>query len=219
MNWASELSKHTGINDHGLKLVDGQQPPYKPIYSLKSVEIETMKAYIETNLANEFIKPSKFPADTPILIDRKSDGSLQLCVNYQGLNNLTINNQYLLLLIRESLDRLEKAKRFSQLDLTCTYYQMKICEEDKWKIAFRTWYSHFEYYMMLFSLTNALACFQGYINKIFVEKLDIFIIVYLDNILIYTEDEKDGHVAAIQGVLEQLMKFLLYANLKKCRFY
>ena len=120
---ASELPKHTGINHHAIELVDGcQQPPYDPIYSLGPVELETLKAYIETNLANGFIRPSKSPAGAPILFDRKSDGSLRLCVDYRGLNNLTIKNRYPLPLIGESLDRLGRAKRFTQLDLTSAYH-------------------------------------------------------------------------------------------------
>ena len=215
----SELPEHIGINDHAIELVDGQQPPYGPIYSLGLVELETLKAYIKTNLANGFIKPSKSPAGAPILFDRKSDGFLRLCVDYQGLNNLTIKNRYLLPLIGESLDRLGRAKRFTQLDLTSAYHRMRIREGDEWKTAFRTRYGHFEYQVMPFGLTNAPASFQGYINKILAEKLDIFVIVYLDDILIYTEDDGDGHVAAVRWVLEQLRKFSLYANLKKCRFH
>ena len=128
---ASELPKHTGINDHAIELVNGQQPPYGPIYGLRPVELETLKAYIETNLANGFIRPSKSPAGAPILFDRKSDGFLRLCIKYQGLNNLTIKNRYPLPLIRESLDRLERARRFTQLDLTSTYHQMRIREGDE----------------------------------------------------------------------------------------
>ena len=216
---ASKLPEHTGINDHAIELVDGQQPPYGPIYSLGPVELETLKAYIETNLANGFIRPSKSPAGAPILFDQKSDGSLRLCVDYRGLNNLKIRNRYPLPLIGESLDRLGRAKRFTQLDLTSAYHRMRIREGDEWKTAFRTQYGHFEYQVMPFGLTNAPASFQGYINKILAEKLDIFVIVYLDDILIYTKDDGDGHVAAVQWVLEQLKKFLLYANLKKCRFH
>ena len=108
---ASELPRHPRINDHAIKLVkDCQQPPYKPIYSPEPVELETLKVYIETNLANGFIKSSKSPANAPILFDRKSDGSLRLCINYRGLNNLTIKNRYPLPLIGESLDRFGRAK-------------------------------------------------------------------------------------------------------------
>ena len=119
---AFELPKHTGINDHAIKLVEGQQSSYGPIYSLGPVELETLKAYIETNLANKFIRPSKSPAGTPILFDRKSDGSLRLCVDYRGPNNLTIKNRYPMPLIGESLDRLRRAKQFTQLDLTSAYH-------------------------------------------------------------------------------------------------
>ena len=215
---ASKLFEHTEINNHTIELVNGQQPPYRPIYSLGPVELETLKAYIETNLANGFIRPSKSPAGAPILFDRKSDGSLRLCVDYRGLNNLTIKNRYPLPLIGELLDRLGRAKQFTQLDLTSAYHQMRIRKGDKWKTAFRTRYGHFEYQVMPFGLTNAPASFQGYINQIFAEKLDIFVIVYLDDILIYTDDD-EGHVAAIRWVLEQLKKFSLFANLKKFWFY
>ena len=111
---ASELPEHTGINNHAIELVERcQQPPYGPIYILGPVELETLKAYIETNLVNGFIRPSKSPAGAPILFDRKSDGSLRFCVDYRGLNNLTIKNRYPLPLIGELLDRLGRAKRFT----------------------------------------------------------------------------------------------------------
>ena len=128
---AAKLPEHTGINDHAIKLVDGQQPPYGSIYSLGPVELETLKAYIEINLVNGFIRPSKSPAGTLILFDRKSEGSLQLCVDYQGLNNLTIKNRYPLPLIGESLDRLGRAKQLTQLNLTSAYHQIRIREKDK----------------------------------------------------------------------------------------
>ena len=122
-----ELPKHTGINNHATKLVDGcQQPLYGPIYNLEPVELEILKAYIETNLANGFIRLSKFHTGALILFDRKSNGFFWLCVNYWGLNNLTIKNWYLLSLIGELLDRLGRAKQFTQLDLTSTYHWMRI---------------------------------------------------------------------------------------------
>ncbi len=101
---AVELPEHTGINDHAIKFVDNQQPLYGPIYSLRPVELKTLKAYIEKNLASSFIKPFKLPVGAPILLDKKPDGSLRLCVDYQGLNNLTIKNCYPLPLVGESLD-------------------------------------------------------------------------------------------------------------------
>ena len=139
------LPEDTGINEHAIKLEDEKQPPYGPIYSLGPVELKTLKTYIKTNLANSFIWPSKSLAGTPILFVCKPDGSLRLCVNYRGLNNLTIKNRYPLPLIGESLDWLKRAKQFTQLDLTSAYHWMRIKEGDKWKTAFRTRYGHFEY--------------------------------------------------------------------------
>ena len=147
------------MNEHTIKLEEGKQPLFGPIYSLGLVELETLKTYIKTNLANGFIQPSKSPIEALILFDRKPDGSLRLCVDYWGLNNLTIKNQYPLSLIDKSLDWHGRAKQFTQLDLTNAYHWMRIYEGDEWKTAFRTQYSHFEYQVMPFGLSNAPATF------------------------------------------------------------
>ena len=213
------LPKRTKLNEHAINLEDGKQPPYRPIYNLGPVELETLKTYIKTHLKTGFIRPSKSPAGALIFFDKKPDGSLHLCVDYWGLNNLTIKNRYPLPLIGESLDRIGRAKKFTQLDLTSAYHRMRIKEGDEWKTAFRTRYGHFEYQVMPFGLSNAPASFQGYINKILAEKLNIFVIVYLDDILIYTEDQGQDHVEAVRWVLDLLRKNGLFANLKKCRFH
>ena len=119
-------------------------------------------------------------------------------MDYWGLNNIIIKNQYPLALIGKSFDQLSRAKQFTQLDLTNTYYQMRICEGDEWKTAFRIRYGHFKYQVMFFGPSNSLATFQGYVNKILAEKLDIFVIVYLDDILIYTKDPSQPHVEAVR---------------------
>ncbi len=103
---AIEFFKYTRINNHAIELVDDWQSSYGFIYSLGLVELETLKAYIKNNLANQFIRPFKFPTKASILFDKKPNGSLKLCVEYRGLNNLTIKNQYFLLLVGELLDRL-----------------------------------------------------------------------------------------------------------------
>ncbi len=128
---ATKLPEHPKINDHAIELVDDWQPPYKPIYSLGPVKLETLKAYIKNNLANGFIRSSKSPAGAPIFFDKKPDGSLRLCVDYRGLNNLTIKNWYLLPLVRELLDRLGRARCFSSHDRTNAYYQMRIREGEE----------------------------------------------------------------------------------------
>ena len=108
---AIELLENTGINEHVIKLEEGKQPPFGPIYSLRPVELETLKTYIKTNLANGFIWPSKFPAGAPIFFNRKPNRNFYLCIDYRGLNNIIIKNWYPLPLIGESLDRLGRAKR------------------------------------------------------------------------------------------------------------
>ena len=130
-NSAVELPKHTGINDHLIDQIDNKQPLYGPIYSLGAVELETPKTYIETNLANGFIRSFKSPAGTSILFIRKKDNSFWLYVDYQGFNNPTIKNRYLLPLIGKFLDHLGGAKRFTQLDSINAYHQMQIRESDE----------------------------------------------------------------------------------------
>lgn len=124
--------------------------------------------------------------DAPIHFVRKPDCRFSLCVDYQGLNNLTIKHWYLLPLINKSLDWFGYTKQFTSLDLTSTYYQMRICKEDKWKTAFCARYNYFKYRVILFDFSNTPASFQRYINNPLVDKLDIYMIVYLDNIFIYT---------------------------------
>ena len=135
---ANVLPERTKANEHAIKLEKGNQPPYRPIYSLGPVELKTLKTYIKTNLANGFIQALKSPASGLILFVRKLNGSLCLCVDYRGLNNLIIKNRYPLLLIGKSLDWLGQAKQFTQLDLTSAYHWMRIKEGDEWKTAFRT---------------------------------------------------------------------------------
>ena len=133
------------MNKHAIKLEESKQPPFGPIYNLSSVELETLKTYIKTNLANGFIRPSKSSAGAPILFDRKPNRSLRLCVDYWSLNNITIKNRYPLPLIGESLDWLGRVRQFTELDLTNAYYWMKICDGDEWKTTFQAQYSHFKY--------------------------------------------------------------------------
>ena len=181
------LPERIELNEHAINLEDGKQPLYGAIYILGPVELETLKIYIEIYLKTGFIWLSKSPPlVATILFDKKPDGSRHLCVDYQGLNNLTIKKQYSLLLIGELINWLGWAKRFTQLDLTSAYYQMRIKEGDKWQTAFQIRYGCFEYQMMLFGLCNAPASFQGYIIKIPIEKLDVFVIMYLDDIFVYT---------------------------------
>jgi hypothetical protein len=141
-----------------------------------------------------------------------------LCVDYRGLNAITVKNRHPLPLVSETLDRLSRAKYFTKLDLKDAYYRIPIRRGDEWKTAFRTRYGHFEYMVMPFGLTNAPATFQAYINRSLAGLLDQSCVVYLDDILIYSETYEE-HVRHVREVLARLRKFALYASLKKCFFF
>ena len=139
-------------------------------------------------------------------------------MDFRGLNAITIKNRHPLPLISESLSRLAGAKVYTKLDLRDAYHRIRIKKGDEWKTAFRTRYGHFEYCVMPFGLANAPATFQAYINKALAGLLDIFLVVYLDDILIFSRDE-ESHVEHVRTVLERLRQFKLYAKASKCTFH
>jgi hypothetical protein len=216
---AEEAMKRNEIEDaeHPIDLLPGKDPPYGPIYNLSARELSVLREYIHSSLDKGWIAPSRSPAGAPILFAPKKDGSLRLCVDYRGLNALTIKNRYPLPLIGETIDRLAGAKVFTHLDLRDAYHRIRIRRGDEWKTAFRTRYGHFEYRVMPFGLTNAPATFQAYINRAMAGLLDVICVVYLDDILIYSRDPKE-HAKHVRMVLERLRAFRLYAKLSKCRF-
>lgn len=193
-------------------------PPHGPIYNLSSTELVALSDYIHMALERGWISHSTSPAGAPILFVPKKDGTLRLCVDYRGLNKVTVKNRLALPLISEILDRVSGARVFSKIDLRDAYHRIPIRGVDRWKSAFRTRYGHFEYNVMPFGLTNAPATFQGYINKALAGLVDICCVVYLDDILIYSKDEEE-HAEHLRLVLERLEQYALYANEAKCEFF
>jgi transposase InsO family protein len=193
-------------------------PPWGPIYPQSARELEELRRYIIEAKANSWIRDSTSPAGSPILFMPKSDGSMRLYVDYRRLNKVTIKNRYPLPLISEILDRLSGAKIFTKLDLKWAYHRIRIRPGDEWKTAFRTRYGHYEYLVMPFGLANAPATFQSYMHKAMGELVDSICIVYLDDIIIYSQD-RDAHEEHVKRVLERLRAYGLYYNLKKCRFF
>ena len=149
---------------------------------------------------------------------KKKDGSLRMCVDYRGLNKITVKNRYPLPLISGLFDQLSQAKIYTKIDLRGAYNLVRIKAGDQWKTAFRTRYGHFEYNVMPFGLTNAPAIFQHLMNDVFHEFLDHFVVVYLDDILVFSKNEKD-HENHVRLVLEKLCSAGLYAKLEKCVFH
>ena len=211
------LPPHKNI-DHSIDLIPGTTPPYGPIYPLSRTELQVLQEYIDLNLKLGRIRPSKSPAGAPILFVPKKDGGLRLCVDYRGLNRVSVKNRYPLPLISEILDRLSGATYFSKIDVQDAYYRIRIKEGDEWKTAFRTRYGHFEYTVMPFGLTNAPATFQNYIHIALSGYLDVFCVAYLDDILIFSKD-RDSHTKHIRLVLDRMHQYELYAKPSKCTFY
>ena len=213
---ADRLPEHRPY-DCPIDLIEGACPPFGPIYGLSEPELEALRSYLDDNLANGFIQPSKSPAGAPILFVKKKDGSLRLCVDYRGLNKVTVRNRYPLPLIPELLDRLRSARVFSKIDLRGAYNLVRIKPGDEWKTAFRTRYGHFEYKVMPFGLTNAPAVFQHMMNDIFREYLDHFVVIYLDDILVFSSSAEE-HTRQVRLVLTKLREHGLYAKREKCEF-
>jgi hypothetical protein len=194
------------------------EPPHGPIYNLSQTELKALREYLDEALKQGWVQASQSPAGAPILFVPKSDGTLRLCVDYRGLNKITKKNRYPLPLISEILDRLSGAKVFSKLDLVNAYHRIAIHPDDVWKTAFRTRYGHYEYRVMPFGLTNAPATFQAWIHKALAEYLDDFVVVYLDDILIYS-DSPEEHQIHLEKVLKRLRQYSLYCKESKCHFY
>jgi hypothetical protein len=155
------------------------------------MELATLREYIDENLFKNFIWHSKSLAGVPILFVKKKDESLHMCVDYRGLNKVTKKNRYPLPLISGLLEQLRSAKIFIKIDLRGAYNLVQVKEGDEWKTTFRTRYGHFEYSVMPFGLTNAPIIFQYMMNDIFREYLDHFVVIYLDDILIYFKNEEE----------------------------
>ena len=174
-----------------------------------------MKKYIEMNLKKRFIRSSESSADYSILFAPKKDGKLRLCVDYRQLNNVTVKNRYTLPLIQKLQDRFDRAKIFTKLNLREAYHHIRMKEGEKWKTAFRIKYEHYEYNVMPFELTNASVSLQALMNDTFREFLDKFVIVYLNDILIYSQDVEQ-HQEHVRKVLTKIQKIGFLMNHKKC---
>jgi len=188
---AETLPEHRPY-DLKIELGDRAKPPISRMYALSAVEQETLHQFMDQNLRNSFIHPSCSPHGVPILFIKKKDGSLRLCIDYRGLNKLSKKDWYPLLLIADLLDSPGKARIYTKIDLRHAYHLVRICEGDEWKTTFHTKYGSFEWQVMPFDLTNAPGAFQWFMNDIFTDMLDVCVVVYLDDILIYSSDKKNS---------------------------
>jgi transposase InsO family protein len=204
--------------DHRIELTQCTAPTLRAVYRMSPSELTELKKQLDELVAAGFIRPSKSPYGAPVLFVKKKDGSMRMCVDYRDLNRITIKNRHPLPRMDELFDRLKDAKYFSKIDLRSGYHQVRIHEEDVPKTAFRTRYGHYEFLVLPFGLTNAPATFMHLMQSIFDPHLDHFVIIFLDDILIFSKslEEHDKHV---REVLEVLRKNKLYAKESKCEFF
>ncbi|KAJ1041645.1 hypothetical protein NDA10_005955 [Ustilago hordei] len=214
---ADKLPHHTEHDLH-LELIEGGKPPQGPLYLKGPKEMSELRRYLDENLEKGFIRPSKSPARSPVLFVPKKDGGLRLCVDYRGLNEITVKNRAPLPLIEEQLFLLRKARIYTKLDLRAAYNLIWIAKGDEWKTAFGTQLGLYEYLVMPFGLANAPAHFQSFINDIFRDIIGIYVVVYLDDFLIFSDTE-EAHVKHVTEVLTHLRSNRLFAKLSKCEFH
>ncbi|GJW99885.1 putative nucleotidyltransferase, ribonuclease H [Tanacetum coccineum] len=201
-----------------IDLIPGAILVAKSPYRLAPSEMEELSGQLKELQDKGFIRPSSLPWGAPVLFVKKKDGSFRMCIDYRELNKLTIKNCYPLPKINDMFDQLQGSQYFSKIDLMSGYHQLRVHDDDIPKTAFRTRYGHFEFIVMPFGLTNAPAVFMDLINQVCRPYLDKFVIVLIDDILIYsrTREEHEMHLGL---VLELLKKEILYVKFFKCEFW
>jgi hypothetical protein len=204
--------------EFSIDLLPGTAPIAKRPYRMAPVEHEEVKKTIDKLLAKGYIRRSFSPWVFPVLLVEKKDGTKRMCVDYRDLNAVTIKNKHPLPRIEDLFDQLQGACVFSKIDLRSGYHQLRIHPEDIPKMAFTCKYGLYEYTVMSFGLTNAPAFFMHLMNKVFMDYLDTFVVIFIDDILIYSESEAE-HEKHLRLVLQRLREHKLYAKLSKCEFW
>ncbi|GJY18632.1 putative nucleotidyltransferase, ribonuclease H [Tanacetum coccineum] len=201
-----------------IDLVPGAAPVARAPYRLAPSEMEELSAQLQELSDKGFIRPSSSPWGAPVLFVKKKDGSFRMCIDYRELNKLTVKNRYPLPRIDDLFDQLQGSSVYSKIDLRSGYHQLRVRDDDIPKTMFRTLYGHYEFQVMPFGLTNAPAVFMDLMNRVCRPYLDKFVIVFIDNILIYSKT-KEEHDAHLRIILKLLKKEELYAKFSKCDFW
>lgn len=201
-----------------IDLLSGASLPSSLLYNLSAPERRSMEKYINESLASGIIRPSSSPLGAGFFFVKKKDGTLCPCIDYRGLNSITIRNKYPLPLMHSAFELFQGACVFSKLELHNTYHFVQIREGDEWKAALNTPLGHFEYLVMPFRLTNAPATFQALINDVLWDFINRFIFIYLDDILIFSPSLLD-HVSHVRAILQRLLENKLFVKAEKCQFH
>jgi hypothetical protein len=201
-----------------INLMPGAAPVSKAPYRMSTPELKELQLQLEELLKKGYIHPSVSPWGASVLFMKKKDGMLRLCIDFQQLNKVTVKNKYPLPRIDDLFDQLKDVKIFSKIDLRSRYHQVRINEEDIIKTTFRTRYGHYEFTVVLFGLSNTPTIFMCLMNGVFKDYLDKFVIVFLDDILVYSKLEEE-HEKHLRMMLQVLREHQLYTKLRKCSFY
>ena len=196
----------------------GKEPPSLPLRNQSQDELRVIRKYLKDSLSKNWIRASRSPAAAPVLLVKKPGGGIRFCVDYRGLNDITVKNWYPLPLIRETLDRLSQAKYYTKLNIIAAFNRMRIKEGEEWKTVFQTRYGLFKYLVMPFKLHGAPATFQYFINDVLQEHLDIFVSAYINDLLIYSKTLWE-HKEHVRQVLSKLREAGLQVDIKKCEFH
>ncbi|KAL3708702.1 hypothetical protein TMatcc_006686 [Talaromyces marneffei ATCC 18224] len=204
--------------DHKIELEKPNELSYHPLYKMSLDELEAAREYIIDNLNKGFIEPSNAPFASPIIMAEKPGGGLRFCVDYRKLNQLTKKDRYPLPLIDEVFERLNRARIFTKLDIRQGFHRIRMHPESEDLTTFRCRYGTYKYKVMPFGLTNGPATFQRLVNDLFMDCLDQFLIAFVDDLLIYSENEIE-HEIHVKRVLERLREAGLQAAIHKCEFH
>jgi hypothetical protein len=205
--------------DHEIKLEPGTTPPFIRLRHKSEDHIKAEKAWLDDMLAKGWVRPSKLLAGAPCLAVPKKNGKIRIVTDYRRLNEMTVKDRYPLPNIGELHDRLHGARWFTKIDLRDAFYSIRIKEGEEWKTAFITLRGLHEFLVMPMGLTNALATQQRYINDLLRDLLDITVVTYVDNILIFTKGDKKQHVRDVQEVFKRLSESNFRTAPEKCEFY
>ncbi len=218
----SEVEAHKffehDFHDHVIEILSNRDFLFDSIYNLSTTELKILKNYIDEYMKKNFITKFVSFAKVFILFVKKTNDKLRLCVNYKKLNEIIIKNRYSLFFINENLNKLSETKIFIKLNVKDVFHRIRIREENEWKTTFRCRFDHYQYKMMFFELANSSITFQVYINKTMHSYLDLFVLMYINDLLMFFSSTKK-HIEHVKLMLQRLKKFNLYLKLNKCSFH
>jgi hypothetical protein len=212
-----KFSKHD-FHDHVIEILSNRDFFFDFIYNLSATKLKILKNYIDEYMKKNFIVEFVLSAKVLILFVKKTNDKLRLCVNYKNLNEIIIKNRYLLSFINENLKKLFEVKIFIKLNVKNVFHRIRIWKEDEWKTTFKCRFDYYQYRIMFFELTNSSIIFQIYINKTMHSYLNLFVLIYINDLLIFFSFI-EKHIEHVKLILQRLKQFNFYLKLNKCSFH